>query len=273
MVPFSRQRTSVGRMARAQKSSLMGEKPQYSGEHALVQSTESGQALRQRCEYSSLTVHWSFWLTGVPFSCCSVLSTTAHVQEFYKDSHKHIKAGDNNAGWLFQELLGECVGVVSLQRWRNQRQHFDASFTRTAANGYTNVLISQARHYVQELKLREDETINPANDLKHAPFLMVATVLFGPLSQVQSQELLELAPLREDLFRVCFKGGVNRIRLGRYLPWSASSSLRKFQKRWTTFVDRSYQQAKQQGFEGPVVHVWESAKEGSISFKEVGGHV
>lgn len=209
----------------------------------------------------------------MPFLCCSVLSTPAHVQEFYKDSHRHIKAKDNNAGWLFQELLGECVGVVSLQRWRNQRHHFDASFTRTAANGYTQVLISQARCYLQELKLCQDDTIDPANDLKRAPFLMVATVLFGPLSKAQSRELLELAPLREDLFKVCFKGGVNRIRLGRYLPWSASSQLRKFQMRWTTFVDQTYQQAKQQGFEAPITHVWESAQEGNISYKEVGEHV
>lgn len=165
------------------------------------------------------------------------------------------------------------MGVVSLQKWRNQRQHLDASFTRTAADGYTQVIISQARSYVQELKLLEDDTIDPANDLKYAPFLMMATILFGPLSQTQSRDLLGLAPLREDLFRVCFKGGVNRIRLGRYLPWSASSSLRKFQKRWRIFVDRAYQQAKQQGFEAPIIHLWESAEAGNISFKEVGDHV
>lgn len=176
---------------------------------------------------------------------------------------------DNNSGWLFGELLGECVGLVSLGRWRNLRQHVDPSFTRGAANSYTGAIIAQAHRFIDELPVRGDQTISPVDDLKYCPFFMVASIFFGDLSEQQREALCELAPLREELFKDSFKGGVNRYALGRYVPGSGAGRLRTFQRKWVSFVEQAYHRAKNEGLAAPIVFMWESVREGRISMTEV----
>ncbi|KAL2135477.1 hypothetical protein VTI74DRAFT_8336 [Chaetomium olivicolor] len=148
-----------------------------------------------RSKYGPIYSIWSGFKPEI------VLTKPEHVKAFYKDSHMHIKARDNNSGWLFGELL-------------------------------------EAGDFLRSLNDSEEECIiiNAANDLKYCPFFMVASIFFGELATEMRKELAALGPLREALFRDTFMGGISRYSIGKYLPGSAMSHLRDFQRRWETLV-------------------------------------
>lgn len=199
----------------------------------------------------------------------SVITRPNQVKAFYRDSHLHTKSSDNNAGWLFEDLLGECVGVVSQKRWKRVRGHFDSHFTRGAAAEQTVMFIAEAESFLDSLKSSQNETvIDPANDLKYCPFYMVAGIFFGPLTSQQRETLHRIGPGREALFREAFMGGVNRFKLTKYLPNSALSRLRIFQSEWEQFVREAAEIARQRG-SGSIKSLWKLVQTNELSMSEV----
>jgi hypothetical protein len=202
----------------------------------------------------------------------SVLTKPEHVKAFYKDSHMHIKATDNNAGWLFGELLGKCVGVVSQQNWRRVRKPFESHFTRSASVERVGSLVAEASRFLASLDNgAQDKGINihAANDLKYCPFFMVASIFFGELTTETREELAALGPPREALFRDTFLGGISRYTIGKYLPGSPVARLRDFQQRWERLVRRTYGEAcvgKQSG--AAILDLWKALEDGDLSMKE-----
>lgn len=184
----------------------------------------------------------------------------------------HIKATDNNNGWLFGELLGSCVGLVSQQRWRRVRKPFESHFTRSASVMRTGSYIAEAGEFLHALNSSgSDYTINTTDGLKYCPFFMVASIFFGNLTAEQRKELYALGPLREALFRDTFMGGINRYAIAKYFPGSAMPRLRDFQRRWEAFVRRAYEKvatAKPNG-SAAIVDLWESMENGRLSMPEV----
>lgn len=184
----------------------------------------------------------------------------------------HVKATDNNSGWLFAELLGSCVGVVSQQRWKRVRKPFDHSFSRPAALTRPKSFIHEARDFFQVLNPdKQQQIINTSNDLKYCPFFMVASIFFGIHTTTQRNDLRALGPPREDLFRLTFMGGMNRYSITKYLPGSALPLLYKFQGQWETFVKNAYQRSIQTG-DGTIVSLWEAMENDDMSKKEVSPH-
>ncbi|KAH7048233.1 putative cytochrome P450 oxidoreductase [Macrophomina phaseolina] len=236
-------------------------------------------ALRWRDQFGPIYRIWSGFKPEI------VLSKPSHVQQFYRDSHLHIKAKDNNSGWLFGELLGQCVGLVSQDRWRTLRQEVDPPFAPPAAAAHTRMLVRQAREYIGSLPLivaassaegggQTAALLCPADDLKLCPFYMVAEIFFGRLSPQRRAALAALAPLREDLFKHAFRGGVNRYALGKHLPGSeARARLDEFQDRWHAFVREAYEAVQTAevaagGKAPPIVELWEAVERGRIPMVE-----
>lgn len=201
--------------------------------------------------------------------CRRVLTKPHQVEQYYRDSHKHIKAKNNNSGWLFGEVLGDCVGLVSLQAWRNQRKFVEKPFSRPEAMLYTRSVLPQAKAFIDELRIGEQRAINPAADLQFYPFLVVANMLFGDLDRVQKDILLDLAPMREELFKEVIRGGINRLSFAQYVPWSGVPLLRRFQKRWQAFVEDAYHKALAESPKAPIVTLWQAMLDGHISKREV----
>ncbi|KAJ4859935.1 cytochrome p450 domain-containing protein [Trichoderma breve] len=219
-------------------------------------------ARRWRNSYGSIYSIWSGFKREV------VITKPEHVQAFYKDSHNHIKASDNNAGWLFGELLGSCVGVVSQKRWVRVRAPFEHHFTRPASLKRSLLFLNESRVFLQSMnKENNSTTINVTDDLKYCPFFMVASIFFGPLSAAQRHEIYMIGPLREVLFRDAFSGGVNRYSFAKYLPGSAMPKLREFQRRWEDFVKRSHDEATLNSG-GAIVSLWETVERGGLSKEE-----
>ncbi|KAL6862022.1 cytochrome P450 [Trichoderma novae-zelandiae] len=219
-------------------------------------------AKRWKARYGSIYSIWSGHKREI------VITKPEHVQAFYKDSHTHIKASDNNSGWLFGELLGSCVGVVSQKRWVRVRTPFEHHFTRPAALQRSALFINEARTFLHSLNKKGESVINVTNDLKYGPFFMVASIFFGPLTAHQRNEMYEIGPLREELFRHAFSGGVNRYAFAKYLPGSALPELCKFKRLWEDFVKKAYNGARSSNTSA-IVSLWEAVEQGHISKEEL----
>ncbi|PTB62209.1 cytochrome P450 [Trichoderma citrinoviride] len=219
-------------------------------------------AKRWKARYGSIYSIWSGHKREV------VITKPEHVQAFYKDSHTHVKASDNNSGWLFGELLGSCVGVVSQKRWVRVRTPFEHHFTRPAASQRCSLFIDEARTFLQSLNKKEESIVHVTDDLKYCPFFMVASIFFGPLTTGQRNEMYRIGPLREDLFRHAFSGGVNRYAFAKYLPGSALPKLREFQALWEGFVKNAYNGAGSSSGSA-IASLWEAVEHGDISKEEL----
>ncbi|KAL7942002.1 cytochrome P450 [Trichoderma barbatum] len=235
--------------------------PNGQGTEKFFNGRDAARTWRNR--YGSIYSIWSGFKREI------VITKPEHVQAFYKDSHTHIKASDNNSGWLFGELLGSCVGVVSQKRWMRVRTPFEHHFTRPASLQRSSLFLDEARKFLQSMnKNKKSIIINVTDDLKYCPFFMVASIFFGPLSTAQRDEMYMIGPLREALFRDAFSGGINRYAFARYLPGSAMPKLREFQRLWEDFVKRSFNETDLSSGSA-IVSLWEAVKRGEISKEEL----
>nr|ABV48727.1 cytochrome P450 monooxigenase [Penicillium lilacinoechinulatum] len=245
--------------------------PNGQGTEKFFQGRSVAREWRQR--WGPIYQIWSGWTPEI------VLTTPAHAAQFYRTSHRHTKASNNNSGWLFGEVLGVCVGLLSGSDWRRVRQYVEEPFSRPSAGRYTERFIDQARAYIQnDLQVAADcltevsggISFEPARALQFFPFFTMAEILFGPLSSSQREVLVGLAPLREGLFKEVIRGGVNRLSIAPYLPWSGVRLLNTFQKQWRIFVEDAYAAALQAEKTPlpPVVGLWDAWKAGTITERE-----
>lgn len=83
------------------------------------------------------------------------------------------------------QILGQCVGLLSGQKWRNLRSVTEKAFSRTASKNYISLIEARTKSYFKE---RQNSTtfsqglLDPAEDLKLLPFLIVAEIIYGNLS-------------------------------------------------------------------------------------------
>ncbi|PSK42016.1 Cytochrome P450 94C1 [Elsinoe australis] len=85
--------------------------------------------------------------------------------------------------------------------------------------------------------------IDAGQDLKMLPFWIIAEILYGRLTQVMENELQDMVPLREGLFRYFLRGGLTRYAWSRYLPTTANRELAEFKTRWRAFNGLARDQA------------------------------
>jgi gliotoxin/aspirochlorine/mycotoxins biosynthesis cytochrome P450 monooxygenase len=116
----------------------------------------------------------------------------------------------------------------------------------------------------------ENGYLHPVHDLKSFPFLAIARLIYGELSDKQCRELKELAVLREQLWTYAMAGGLSRYSWSRYLPLSANNLLSKFETDWQRFNASAFERAKKLCGNAPIVEVWVASEMNKINKKEVG---
>jgi cytochrome P450 len=177
----------------------------------------------------------------------SVLTRPEHVHEVFKDSDRHIKAVDNNSGYIFSQLLGKCVGLISQNEWKTVRGISEQAFLRTSAATHLTIIKRRVQRHFDELSQQpayKQGLLDPALDLKMLPFWIIAEVLYGPLSPEVEEDLAVLAEQREALFRHAIRGGLSRFGWTRFIFRSAAHrELDRFQERWAQFNDDAYRRA------------------------------
>ncbi|KIX09583.1 uncharacterized protein Z518_00663 [Rhinocladiella mackenziei CBS 650.93] len=197
-----------------------------------------------------------------------VLASPDHLRIVFQDSAKHVKAANNNSGWLMNQVLGECVGLVSNKKWRCLRAATEAPFTHSAVTAYVDRVRRRIEEYMTSLETHGQlrcGILDPAGDMKMLPFLVVAEIIYGGISSEMEEELRGLAPLREELFRYIIKGGLPRYSWSRFLPTRANQALSVFKVAWASFNDRAVQRARDLSLGAPIEQMYAAVTAGTIT--------
>ncbi|THV46316.1 hypothetical protein BGAL_0396g00090 [Botrytis galanthina] len=201
-----------------------------------------------------------------------VLTQAADIQAVFSDSDKHFKAVNNNSGYLLGQILGQCVGLISGQQWKRVRSIVEKPFHRSITPRYVPMIEQRTTSFFQELWDSKDLSrglIDPADDLKLLPFLIVAEVVYGKLAPDVESELRALAPIRESFFKHVISGGLTRFEWSAYLPTQANKDLAAFKERWIAFNEFAYRRAKEQGLNAPIVDLFTAKELGELTEDEM----
>jgi cytochrome P450 len=200
-----------------------------------------------------------------------VITRSEDIRQVFRDSNTHVKASNNDAGWLMGELLGRCLGLISGEEWKCIHSATAASFAKGEVAGRIDQIERLTSEHFGRLHRhgRLDEgVINPVSDLRMLPFWVVAEHIYGPLDTQMRSELEELIPLREELFARVIQGGITRFSWSRFLPTETNRNLKDFRWRWGKWNDAVARRAQDSPqAPAPIVHMYRAAREGQISFQ------
>jgi gliotoxin/aspirochlorine/mycotoxins biosynthesis cytochrome P450 monooxygenase len=175
----------------------------------------------------------------------SVITTPEDVKNFYSDSQNHRKAHAINAGWLFQQLLGDCLGLINGPRWaqlRNVLEH--TGFDRQAAQSRLTNAATLAREHVEKWSSTSGSSGRISIDASAAtapfPLFYTAQCIYGELSKSQEAGIWALNQRRAALMRFVVRGGIYRSPLSCLLDRAMHRELLAFQQDWHQFNIRAY---------------------------------
>ncbi|CAO2652183.1 Nn.00g004660.m01.CDS01 [Neocucurbitaria sp. VM-36] len=201
-----------------------------------------------------------------------VVTKPEHVRVVFKDSDKHLKAVNNNSGYMLGQLLGQCVGLISRDQWKRVRAIVEKPFHRSMATRYVPTVRTRTERYFQELFETKDLSrglLDPADDLKLLPFLIVAEVIYGQLHPDVERELRDMAPQREALMKYVIQGGLARFQWAKYLPTQANRDLAAFRVRWLAVNELAYTRAVEAGVSAPIIDYFAARDIGELTTDEM----
>ncbi|KAJ5665118.1 uncharacterized protein N7477_007566 [Penicillium maclennaniae] len=183
-----------------------------------------------------------------------------------------MKAKSSNGGWLFHELLGNCMGLINGDRWKKIRAQFNHLFIHHAVASISNHVELAASRYLQTIEAKGDESVevHAANDFSRFPFMTTAEYLYGPLTDDEKEELWSLGQQSLGLMGNVLSGGLYRFSLCQWAKPKSSQQLQSFQTRWRIFNEKMAESRGVSDHEPPaIVEAWKGVEIGDVSAEEV----
>jgi cytochrome P450 len=175
-------------------------------------------------------------LSSLSLIVFSVITTAKDVEMFHSDTKQHLKSGSSNAGWLFHQLLGRCLGLLNHEEWKHSRKAFEPAFTHRAVGLRKCEIVLEAKKYVNNLVSKDQMTpIDISTLLKPYTFWCASTLVYGPLSEMERKRLWTIAMERASLFGNVLNGGVYCTFLLRWFDRNVYTRLLSFQQEWRSF--------------------------------------
>ncbi|KAJ5894547.1 Cytochrome P450 E-class group I [Penicillium taxi] len=228
------------------------------------------EASQEWSQYGPVYRIWSGFVPEV------VITRPEDVKAFHSDSFTHRKSKSSNGGWLFHELLGDCMGLINGERWKQVRSHFEPQFTHRTVASISRYSELAAAGYLQgfDTKRAEPLQLHAASEFSRFPFMTTAEYLYGPLTKDQKAELWRLGQESLSLMGNVISGGVYRFRLCQWARPQSFRRLRRFQTEWRIFNEKIMK------FPGlmnnnlpPAFEAWNGVKNGRISTDEVASFI
>ena len=202
----------------------------------------------------------------------SVLTRPEHLQVVFNDSDRHDKAANNNSGYIMSQMLGQCLGLISGQKWQRLRTVSEVPFLHKNASTYVPTIQRHVESHFAGLSQNENlksNLIHPAEDLKFLPFWIVTEIIYGQLTPELIAHLKVLIPQREELFKYVIQGGLSRFSWMRYFPHKAGKALVDFKTQWQSFNETTYQSALGSPSPPPIVSMVDAVSSGSITTEQL----
>lgn len=216
---------------------------------------------------------YRIWSASIPEI---VITTPEDVRIFHSDSKEHKKCENGNAGWLFSQLLGDCLGLINGARWTKLRSQVDPAFSHRVTVERLPKTSESAQEYLNDLgqygRNVDDEKVmvfHAANTFMRFPLFHTANVLYGSMTEASKQEFWAIGQTRLALLRYVIAGGIHRFKVSKWVNKSASQELEAFQKRWYEFNYNMYKNALASSPTAPIVSLWQSVLDGTSYKTEI----
>ncbi|KAJ4357171.1 uncharacterized protein N0V89_001746 [Didymosphaeria variabile] len=210
--------------------------------------------------------------TGTSADDTRVVTAPEDIQHLFFDSDKHIKAVNNDSGWLMGELLGKCLGLISGESYQKVKAGTAAHFTQKISTSYLARIQTITDEYFvklsQEPRLKR-HLIDPVEDLKFLPFWILVDILYGELTPQLRSQIKGLAVQREELWARMIEGGVSRFSFARHLPIRLTTDLQRFKKEWRDFNNSVYEACVLAQEDTTIVRMYTEVKRGALGEEEV----
>jgi hypothetical protein len=206
-----------------------------------------------------------------------VITRPEDVKQFFSDSHTHNKAASSNAGWLFSQILGDCLGLISGDRWVRVRHAFDPFFTPKISAQRLPHVIAAGERYLDELHSYSLETetsitkftVNGVAAFQRFPFFYVAEIIYGPLNVTDRADMWKLAGAHTSVFRHLVQGGIHRYKATKFFSTSAYKETSRFLDLWREFNIKLSQRQLQEGCTSPLTELLAAAEQSNVTLDEV----
>jgi hypothetical protein len=187
-------------------------------------------------------------------------------------------------GWYFGELLGKCLGVHNGKEWKRIRHVFEPAYTHKAAATQIRDISRAAREYVEALpslaerpsgdkETKQDYNafhLPVQNGFMKFPYFRSASVIYGPMSKEEEEELWSLTEERNTLNIYMFIGGPYRFRsAANMFDTKAVQRLRDFKRKWRDYNVRAYEFRRTRGDKPPLVYYFDEIEAGNLTLDEV----
>ncbi|KAJ5797251.1 uncharacterized protein N7518_005791 [Penicillium psychrosexuale] len=202
----------------------------------------------------------------------NVITRPDDVKIFHSDSPSHLKSKSSNGGWLFHELLGDCMGLINGDRWEQVRAQFKHHFIHRSVSSISSHIELAATRYLQSLERQDAESfeVHAASDFSRFPFMTTAEYLYGPLTENEKEELWNLGQQSLALMGNVLSGGVYRFGLCQWMRPHSFRRLRSFQTQWQNFNQRLVNsRTLSNNHQLPIVEAWMAMEKGCISMNEI----
>lgn len=194
----------------------------------------------------------------------------------FHDSHSHSKAHANDSGYLMESLLGSCLGLINGHAWSAVKTVVEPPFLHRSMGAYGAEVQDFTRAYLRRLGEKKDfmhqgGNLHPVHDIKLLPFLFVARVIYGSMSDDLEGELRDLIPPREDLFKSVIGGGITKYAWSQLLPLPAIRKLRHFKACFAHWNDDAHAHALRIRADGdaPILGMYQAVKDGIITREQL----
>ncbi|KAL1599502.1 hypothetical protein SLS60_007305 [Paraconiothyrium brasiliense] len=235
--------------------------------HMTVKFTQGELCSRNWRQFGSV---YRIWAGTTPE--IRIITTPEHVKHFYSDSNAHLKSHASNGGWLFDEILGSCMGLVNGTRWKAMRTAFEDTFCFRETESSYAAVFKFASEYLKDLAKDGVEcvTIDPFQQLKRYPLFCAASKIYGDMTVAEKQTLWDLGVNHTELMRYVLAGGRYRYKSMRFTATGVTRQIQRFSERWMNFNRTMYETRASSRSEQPlIVSIWEGASQGRFTHREV----
>jgi hypothetical protein len=212
-----------------------------------------------------------------------IITTPDDVRAFWHESTDHQKTYLGNLGWLVSQIMGEGIGLINGQKWKNLRKPMDAMFSHKAAVGHLQhfnissdnqikrlYAISQADN-PQNQKGQSEKyfIVNAAKALQRYPFFTTAEIFFGDLTPQDEDDLWRLSKLYMTAFVNVVKGGVHRHSLTKWMGTEGWKEVQEYNREWNAFLQNMIRKTSKTRPNTPLNELWDLVQKKQISENEV----
>ena len=230
----------------------------------MVEFIEFGQGGHPRCK---LVLGYRRRIMEITLG--SVITSAKDVRAFYTDGNVHEKTSSSNGGWLFHQILGDCMGLINGKRWDRIHSELWPTFMHRAVAYKGPEVQKLALEYIRELSKGETSIAVHSSALAQFPFFVTAGCIYGPMTSEEKTRLWKISNRFLSLMRYVLSGGIYRFQVARYIDGVMYNDLLTFQREWLEFNQDMHYSRSSWTIQTPIVSLWKRALLREISEKEV----